>query len=105
MDPLKGLSNLLEAISILQPRKDFQLLVIGGDNENEFEFRHMLKLIRDFNIEDVVKPIGSVPHEYMYLYYNAADFCVIPSYYESFSLVALESLLAALRYYLRMWAR
>jgi D-inositol-3-phosphate glycosyltransferase len=92
MDPLKGLSNLLEAISILQPRKDFQLLVIGGDNENEFEFQHMLKLIRDFNIEDVVKPIGSVPHEYMYLYYNAADFCVIPSYYESFSLVALESL-------------
>jgi D-inositol-3-phosphate glycosyltransferase len=92
MDPLKGLSNLLEAISILQPRKDFQLLVIGGDNENEFEFRHMLQLIRDFNIADVVKPIGSVPHEYMYLYYNAADFCVIPSYYESFSLVALESL-------------
>jgi D-inositol-3-phosphate glycosyltransferase len=28
----------------------------------------------------------------MYLYYNAADFCVIPSYYESFGLVALESL-------------
>ena len=28
----------------------------------------------------------------MYLYYNAADFCVIPSYYESFSLVAMESL-------------
>lgn len=92
MDPLKGLSNLLESISILQPRKDFQLLVIGGDNKNELEFQHMLKLIRDFKIDDIVKPIGSVPHEDMYLYYNAADFCVIPSYYESFSLVALESL-------------
>jgi D-inositol-3-phosphate glycosyltransferase len=92
MDPLKGLSNLLEAISILQPRKDFQLLVIGGDNESEIEFQRMLKLIQDFNIDDIVKPIGSVPHENMYLYYNAADFCVISSYYESFSLVALESL-------------
>jgi D-inositol-3-phosphate glycosyltransferase len=27
----------------------------------------------------------------MYLYYNAADLCVIPSYYESFCMTALES--------------
>jgi D-inositol-3-phosphate glycosyltransferase len=92
MDPLKGLSNLLDAVSILRSRKEFQLLVIGGDSENEPEFQHMLRLINDYHIEDSVIPIGSVQHEKMYLYYNAADFCVIPSYYESFSLVALESL-------------
>ena len=92
MDPLKGLSNLLEAISILQPRNDFQLLVIGGDGKNETEYQRMLDLIRENNISSMVIPLGSIPHEDMYLYYNAADFCIIPSYYESFSLVALESL-------------
>jgi D-inositol-3-phosphate glycosyltransferase len=34
---------------------------------------------------------GPVDHEKMYLYYNAADLCIIPSYYESFCLTALES--------------
>ncbi len=92
MDPLKGLSNLLDAIATLKSPKDFQLVVIGGDSENEAEFQRMLKLIHDNKIDDMVIPVGSIPHENMYLYYNAADFCVIPSYYESFSLVALESL-------------
>jgi D-inositol-3-phosphate glycosyltransferase len=92
MDPLKGLSNLLDAIAALRLRRDFQLVVIGGDSENEAEFQRMLKLIHDNSIDDIVIPVGSIPHENMYLYYNAADFCVIPSYYESFSLVALESL-------------
>ena len=92
MDPLKGLSNLVDAIATLKARKDFQLVVIGGDSQNEAEFQRMLKLVHDNSIDNIVIPVGSVPHENMYLYYNAADFCVIPSYYESFSLVALESL-------------
>jgi D-inositol-3-phosphate glycosyltransferase len=76
----------------LKSRKDFQLVVIGGDSANEAEFQRMLKLVHDNKLDDIVIPVGSIPHENMYLYYNAADFCVIPSYYESFSLVALESL-------------
>ena len=31
-------------------------------------------------------------HERLPYYYSAADICVIPSYYESFGLVALEAL-------------
>lgn len=92
MDPLKGLANLLNAVSGLGEREKFHLLVIGGDGPREPEFRHMLDMINELRIGDRVIPIGSVPHQDMYLYYNAADYCVIPSYYESFSLVALESL-------------
>ncbi|MBN1374776.1 MAG: glycosyltransferase [Dehalococcoidia bacterium] len=92
MDPLKGLSNLLDAVAMLQPRHDFQLLIIGGDNENEAEYQRMLQLICNYKLSNVVFPLGSIPHNQMYRYYNAADFCVIPSYYESFSMVALESL-------------
>ena len=92
MDPLKGLPNLLEALALLRHRDNFRLLVIGGENDKEAGFRNMLDIILTYQLSPVVIPLGSVPHEDMYLYYNAADFCIIPSYYESFCLVALESL-------------
>lgn len=92
MDPLKGLANLLLAASILKNKREFQLLVIGGDGENDPEYQRMLQIINEYKINDIVLPLGSIPHQDMYLYYNSADFCIIPSYYESFSLVALESL-------------
>jgi D-inositol-3-phosphate glycosyltransferase len=47
---------------------------------------------RDLHIEDKVTFTGSVTHEMLPLFYGAADVCVIPSYYESFGMVALESL-------------
>ena len=33
-----------------------------------------------------------MPHDDLPLYYNAADICVVPSYYESFGLVAVEAM-------------
>ena len=91
-DPLKGLDNVLEAISLLYQRDDFQLVVIGDNS------RYLDPIQTDGGPQGQSATkrniifIGSVPHEDMYLYYNAADFCVIPSYYESFSLVAMESM-------------
>jgi D-inositol-3-phosphate glycosyltransferase len=35
---------------------------------------------------------GAVAHDALPLYYNAADVCVVPSYYESFGLVAVEAM-------------
>lgn len=90
-DPLKGLENVLEAVSLLNRPGDFQLLVIGDNNQSlgpELAAGRPGK--RNDPGGDTIF-IGSVPHEEMYLYYNAADFCVMPSYYESFSMVAVES--------------
>ena len=91
-DPLKGLDNLIGAMSLLGHRQDLQLVVIGDNG----------LYLDPVQTGDSSRPpgraggniifTGSVPHEDMYLYYNAADYCVIPSYYESFSLVAMESL-------------
>jgi D-inositol-3-phosphate glycosyltransferase len=92
MDPLKGLTNLLEAISMLMPRNDFQLLIIGGEDQHKIESADLVNFINDLKINQVVSSIGSIKHQDMHLYYNAADFCVIPSFYESFSMVALEAL-------------
>jgi D-inositol-3-phosphate glycosyltransferase len=44
------------------------------------------------DLEDQIDFIGQVDHTELPLYYNAADVCVVPSYYESFGLVALESM-------------
>lgn len=91
-DPLKGLDNILEAISLLKHRDDFQLVVIG-DNSLYLDPAQTARGDQPQSAGNgKIIFVGSVPHEDMYLYYNAADFCVIPSYYESFSLVAMESM-------------
>ena len=91
-DPIKGLDNLLKAISLLKRHKDFHLIIIGGDDSSMAGVRQTISTWEKCDIVDRVHLIGPVPHDQMYLYYNAADFCVIPSYYESFSLVALEAI-------------
>jgi D-inositol-3-phosphate glycosyltransferase len=91
-DPLKGLDNILQAVSALNHRDDFQLVVIGDNNPYLDPFQTARGTQQQGAVNHNIIFIGSVPHEDMYLYYNAADFCVIPSYYESFSLVAMESI-------------
>jgi D-inositol-3-phosphate glycosyltransferase len=90
-DPVKGLDNLLEAISMLKHRDDFQLIIIGGDDSSMAGVKETISASGKYDIEGKIHLVGPVPNDRMYLYYNAADFCVIPSYYESFSLVALEA--------------
>ena len=91
-DPVKGLENLLKAISLLPHHNDFHLVIIGGDDSSLSEVRATVRAWCECGLEDRLRLIGPVPHDQMYLYYNAADLCVIPSYYESFSLVALEAI-------------
>ena len=52
----------------------------------------LYKLSADLNIRHSVDFLGSVDQSKLPSFYNAADVTVVPSYYESFSLVALESL-------------
>ena len=91
-DPLKGLDNILEAVSFLNHRDDFQMVVIGDNSLYLDPIQTALGSQPQSTTNRNIVFIGSVPHEDMYLYYNAADFCVVPSYYESFSLVAMESI-------------
>ncbi|MCX6005582.1 MAG: glycosyltransferase [Chloroflexi bacterium] len=91
IDPVKGLDSLLKAVEMLNNRNDFELVVIGGDGKSEYESATLLDMNKR-NIQGKVDFRGSIAHEEIHYYYNAADFCVIPSHYESFSLVALESL-------------
>jgi D-inositol-3-phosphate glycosyltransferase len=92
MEPLKGLDILLGAAARLDDQPPFHVLVVGGDGHASDELRHLKRLTVALGIQDRVSFVGPVGHDRLPLYYNAADVCVVPSYYESFCLVALEAM-------------
>jgi len=92
IDPLKGIDRLLTAIAYLKSRTGFKLIIIGGNDHFHPELQRLKWLSRDLGVQDLVMFAGRVPQEELPLYYNAADVSVVPSYHESFGLVALESL-------------
>ncbi|MFP3899081.1 MAG: glycosyltransferase [Dehalococcoidia bacterium] len=92
IDPLKGIDKLIQALPHLGDVPGLRLVVIGGDEDSRQELAQLRQLASHLELEDAVSFAGLVKHEQLPYYYNAADICVVPSYYESFGLVALESL-------------
>ncbi len=90
LQPFKGVDILLRAVACLK-RKDLRLLILGGGSEGDGEVAQLRALSVELGIEDKVTFLGTVKHGKMPLFYSAADVCVVPSYHESFSLVALEA--------------
>ncbi|HEX75195.1 MAG TPA: glycosyltransferase family 1 protein [Dehalococcoidia bacterium] len=92
IDPLKGIDKLIKAIPYLQNIQGLRLVVIGGGEHSQREIEKLQELAGNLNIQDSVAFPGVVKHDQLPYFYSAADACVVPSYYESFGLVALESL-------------
>ncbi|GIS83162.1 MAG: hypothetical protein CM1200mP15_17940 [Dehalococcoidia bacterium] len=44
------------------------------------------------NVSNIFDFVGRVDQDELPMYYSAADVCVVPSFYESFGLAALESM-------------
>ena len=91
MDAIKGLDVLIHSVAFMETPCNFKVLVIGGSKQDR-EFNKAQKLVNTLEVADKVDLLGTLEHESLPLYYQAADVCVVPSYYESFSLVALESM-------------
>ena len=92
IEPLKGLELLIRAAAELDGVAPVRLLVVGGGGKGDPEVERMRALVNDLGIEGSVDFVGRVDHEELPAYYNAADVCVVPSFYESFGLAALESM-------------
>ena len=90
--PLKGIDNMLKAMAHLEGKQGIKLVVIGGDDHSQAEMQRLKNLSRTLRIDESVIFLGSVKQEILPFFYSAADLCVVPSYYESFGLVVLESL-------------
>jgi len=93
--PIKGLVTLMDAIARLRERgRIVRLLVIGGEADeprdgHEADLRRRVERLR---LGDRVTFVGHQPQQALRDFYVAADATVLPSYYESFGMVALEAM-------------
>ena len=92
IEPLKGIDILINAAAQLHEDENFRVLIVGGDIRAEAEIAALRALAERLDVDHHVSFVGAVAHEELPLYYNAADVCVMPSYYESFGLVAIEAM-------------
>ena len=98
IERLKGIDTLLESVAVVSRTctgRNLKVLIVGGGDQTEdenAELRRVVELHRELNLEDQVEFVGSKPQELLPLYYAAADITVMPSHYESFGLVAVESM-------------
>jgi D-inositol-3-phosphate glycosyltransferase len=93
--PIKGLETLLDAIADRsRAGSRLRVLVVGGEADepaagHEAEIRQRVEAL---GLREVVRFVGAQPQETLRDYYLAADVTVLPSYYESFGMVALEAM-------------
>jgi D-inositol-3-phosphate glycosyltransferase len=93
--PIKGLGTLLEAVAKLRAGgHPVRLLVIGGDADEATDGHeaYVRGLACRRELCEAVTFLGSQPQPALRAYYVAADATVMPSYYESFGMVALEAM-------------
>jgi D-inositol-3-phosphate glycosyltransferase len=90
--PLKGIDRLLEAMAHLKHHRRLRLVIVGGDGNSTPESQRLQELSRQLSIQDSITFAGRIEQYRLPPYYSAADVLVVPSHYESFGLVALESL-------------
>lgn len=101
IEPLKGVRTLLKAIGHLsdngQAEENLCLAVIGGELEDEHggdseEMKLLCQWRDEFGLQDMVTFLGKRSQDSLPYYYSAAEMVIMPSHYESFGMVALESM-------------
>ena len=95
----KGLGTLIYAFrEILSDYPGMKLKIIGGGKSStakkleEAEGDRLKKIARNLNIVDNISFVGSKKQKNLYRFYSLAEVCVVPSYYEPFGIVPLESM-------------
>jgi D-inositol-3-phosphate glycosyltransferase len=95
LERLKGVEIAIRALALLRDRQhdDVRLLILGEDSRegDESEKERLKGIAAQAGVRDRVEFVGSVAHHELPFFYAAADVCVMPSYSESFGLVALEA--------------
>jgi D-inositol-3-phosphate glycosyltransferase len=92
IDPLKGIGQLIKAVKLLENQDNLRLIIVGGDAGSREEIEKLQKLAAELGVSGRITFQGTVKQDILPYFYSAADVCVLPSYYESFGLVPLESL-------------
>jgi D-inositol-3-phosphate glycosyltransferase len=102
LERLKGVETLVRALAIIldtRTARDVRLIVLGADSTNGqleagihgAERARLEALTVEAGVDDRVDFLGTVSHEDLPSFYSLADVCAVPSYSESFGLVAVEA--------------
>jgi D-inositol-3-phosphate glycosyltransferase len=95
LERLKGVEIAIRALAMLRDRDhdDLRLIVLGEDSRDgdESEKERLKAVASAMGVRDRVDFLGSVAQHELPYFYAAVDACVMPSYSESFGLVALEA--------------
>ena len=100
IEPLKGVDTLIRAMSCLKFQSvahPIYLAIIGGEPDADpdqmtAEMARLQKLCDDLCIGQTVVFLGKRAQDTLAYYYSAAEVLVMPSFYESFGMVALEAM-------------
>jgi D-inositol-3-phosphate glycosyltransferase len=103
IEPLKGIDVLIRALALIFNSGTFgpcehHLAIIGGEPVNngitdmDKEMQRLQSLCQELGIGSLVVFLGKRSQESLPYYYSAAEFVIMPSYYESFGMVALEAM-------------
>ena len=90
LDPFKGPDILLRAAALMEEQA--QIVIVGGSLTDDKDLHNLRVLVAELNIQHRVRFLGAQPQHVLPYLYSAADVTVVPSYHESFGLVAVESL-------------
>ena len=93
IQPLKAPDLLLRAANLIRAdQPNLQVVVVGGPSGSGLAAPHWLEdLSGELGLSATLRIVGPAARETVAQYYRAADLTVVPSYTESFGLVALES--------------
>jgi D-inositol-3-phosphate glycosyltransferase len=98
IDPIKGIETLVQAAQHVtgENGREPLFLIVGGDlDQDGVAIGPLAEIVTQTHalaLSDRFRFTGSQPQQSLPLYYSAADLTVVPSRYESFGLVAVESM-------------
>lgn len=102
IQPLKGIDCLIRAMALVQKRyPEFKnnvcISIIGGDphttsGDEQHEMQRLHALKESLGVGDLVTFLGAKDQNTLVNYYSAAQMVVMPSFYESFGMVAVEAM-------------
>lgn len=98
LQPLKAADIAIEALGHLVRwgrvnLDEIRLLIVGGASgtSGASETGRLGDLVERLGLKEAVQFVPAQPHHRLPAFYQAADVCLVPSYTESFGLVALEA--------------
>jgi len=87
----KGYDKIIEAVHILlKEYPNIKYLIIGKYDRAEKD--RLDKIIKAYNLSDIVEFTGFLPDEFLAEHYNLADVYVMPSEKEGFGIVFIEAM-------------